>query len=370
MKVTIHLGPAKTGSTALQKTLAANRRFLAKNGILYPETLKEPMARNFNHNILCTGAANPCVMSPLTRRYYETVGESAISRFQREAEYIRQQVRKQRPAQVIISGEHLFRRLSDLGPAIWDNIFSDEEIAIDAIAYVRNPAKRFVSLAQQRLLNSAHLPSSPARMRPILAEWENYFPHAMRIKCFDGIIADHQDLTQEFLATVAPELDISGLVSQHANESMSAEAMVILQEYRAAHHAENENVRPADVRRLIRRLKKIGERGDKAPRPGLRPEIERGVYSALASDIDWIANHFEVDLSPCLDRAKIDENSDFDLRQIRTVRQLCEVDEARVERVRAKLPNLLLIANITKAKTNRGINWRQSVRKLFAVQRR
>jgi|GEM_PF-3696564 len=340
MKVTVHVGPTKTGSTALQKSLAANRKLLRKHGILYPITRD----KGFNHNILLAGLKHQRQIPRLVWHDLQSSGETPAQCFQREAAFIARQIRRHRPAHIILSSEGLFRKPTQFVPEFWTALLADFEFTLDYVAYVRDPAKRLVSSAQQRLRHSHRLKLSAdhLRMGPVLAAIEAAGP--VRLKCFDRIRAEAIDLARDFLADIAPDLPTNRFNTPPANETMSAEAMVVLQDYRAALHAESANEPRGDVRQLLRQFKALGEMGGNVVRPRLRAAVERQVYAALAADIDWLAERYTIDLSACIDRRVIDADpgGELDLQAIDSAAHLCEVDPARVDWLRHRIMQRLL----------------------------
>ena len=60
----VHIGPYKTGSTAIQKVLAASRRSLESAAILYPTSRKtKPLEAHRNRVVLISGLDMPEAMA-------------------------------------------------------------------------------------------------------------------------------------------------------------------------------------------------------------------------------------------------------------------------------------------------------------------
>lgn len=107
MKLILHIGTEKTGSTSIQQALAADREALAARGILYPRLFGRP-----NHTQLAIAAADPNPnnvqqLVELQRQGVDHPGYQA-----RLAECLREEKASGRFDQMIVSSEHFHSRLT------------------------------------------------------------------------------------------------------------------------------------------------------------------------------------------------------------------------------------------------------------------
>ena len=72
VRIILHIGMPKAGSTALQAALAAARRPLGKAGVLYPKGA-------FNHNFLVAGIAPVNRLGRVFAQHREAVGVDDVA---------------------------------------------------------------------------------------------------------------------------------------------------------------------------------------------------------------------------------------------------------------------------------------------------
>ncbi len=105
MKILLHIGGEKTGTTALQNHLAANREYLLDKRVLYPRTLGER-----NHVKAYVFAAEAAV-DELTGQL-DVIDDASRARFRNEiARDLKREVEAAQPDLLIVSNEHLSSRL-------------------------------------------------------------------------------------------------------------------------------------------------------------------------------------------------------------------------------------------------------------------
>ena len=113
MRVLLHIGQSKTGTSAIQAFLTLNRETLAKNGILYP-------AINVSGMSLDLGAHNAVADALLGKsRFPHLSAEEYFEHFYAEAKKIN-------ATTLLLSGEHFFYG----EPRIWDVANEDEYFSI------------------------------------------------------------------------------------------------------------------------------------------------------------------------------------------------------------------------------------------------
>jgi hypothetical protein len=278
MKTVLHIGMPKTGTTALQECLQASRGYLADRRVLYPAN--PPGCRFHNHRLLVFGFTPYRKLPRHILRYPAYTEANLAEKYAEFLGHLYDQVRDSRPAWIVLSSETLFRRL---GPEARRSLRRALEPLGDlaVAAYLRRPSEYYLSNLQQRLKHSYRtgwLWVPP--MSAILAGYARVFgPGAVRPRIYDRSLLAEGDIVRDFLGTSLPEvpIDICKLTpGKHANETVSAEAMDLLGRYRAAFHAEADNVATRDSIELVRTLRRA-DAAVGAPRPRLRPEIAEAI---------------------------------------------------------------------------------------------
>lgn len=122
-QVWIHIGPPKTGTSAIQKWLLGHREWLGSQGILYP-------AYELGPNGISSGHVHT-VLSEASGKFYvdKNKVESLISEFERSDKDI-----------LLLSSEHFFYQVEALAEAF---------TMVRFIAYVRCPIETFESVYNQ-----------------------------------------------------------------------------------------------------------------------------------------------------------------------------------------------------------------------------
>ena len=167
MEWTIHLGTAKTGTTAIQHGLDANRRILLKHGIFYPK-----IGGKAHHALNAIFRPAERVAPSILHRAgndERRMREMAEKGWQR----VRQQINHYRPAKVILSSENFF-----LGPAGDMAQFRERLVEVSPdirlCLYVRSPAPFYLSgLNQQAKSRSSIRPPHPLQVRETIEAASN-----------------------------------------------------------------------------------------------------------------------------------------------------------------------------------------------------
>lgn len=287
MKVVLHIGLPKTGSTSIQSALARSRSLLKRQGVFYPR-----LHMHENHNLLSL---------PFSKNLPRTLGklskaEKAWERTQAQECWLRlgKQISRERPSMVILSSEYFasVSRPDDLISTVMETLPGASNIEV--VAYLRRPSQHYVSLTQQKLKASAKLPV-PRRIQysevlaPFAARCDLHLREMHPQKLVDA------DVVADFVAAVLPGR--SGLVPSagaRKNESVSAEAMALLQEFRRHAFEGQDHVLNLETTRLIKAIRTIEAKHGadvRFTRPRLLPRLETYIdYST--SDNRELRNRF------------------------------------------------------------------------------
>jgi hypothetical protein len=285
MKLILHIGMPKTGSTALQHTLAAAAPDLLRHGICYPAGNGLPK----DHNKLV------CGFTPVERlpRHFRQVYAGDEERKRRDFDTFRStlfgRIRKSKAHTVVLSAEMLFRNTGPEERAALTKVLKQIAEEITIVAYLRSPAKFYMSQVQQVLKASHRIvaPKPPAYRIPLEA-WSTptedirVIPYAR--EQFHG-----QDIALDFLHRFFSDLgEVLEPHHMHAsNQTLSAEGIDILQKYRLYNHAANDGRHTPDTGELIRLITETETNIGNCTKPVLHARLAD--YLARASkDLLWL----------------------------------------------------------------------------------
>ena len=313
MRTTIHIGPPKTGTTALQAALHGAPKKLHDSGVLYPRPVG-----GLDHHAYIAEA-----MRPHMSRWIASRHAGDLDDFQRQveaqAEVIRSQTEMHPPEVLILSAEEFFfdlRYAKDTSALDWLDAHSD---SVTVVAYARRPSERYLSLAQQVLKASHILPPTAYAMRGPLEGWLARYPETVHVRPYSS------DIVADFLGTYAPAAAERIRPGRRPNESMSAEAMALLQEYRLQHHAHEPNHFSAESNDYLARLSAADVATPGLSRPRLLEEVAHAIDRA-AVDTLWLREEFGVEL-PGVDYDHVHYEP---VAAPERVDQFCHVDSARL----------------------------------------
>lgn len=314
LKLLIHAGMPKAGSTALQARLKARRPSLRKSGILYP-------TKTQNHNFLMAGAVPIGSLPRIFRQHYRSDKEALRRDFDEFWGQILRQIEKTSPEIVVMSGENLWTLEDEAAERLKQRL---ETISKDihVVCYVRRPSDFYLSSAQQKIKASHILPKAAGvkyrrHLEAMARLGSQLHVHAYaRAGFVEGDVcldfAERHLGNRDHLAASPEDLT--------QNESLSAEAMAILQDYRAHAHAENDTRFTKDTNVLIRELRALSS----SDRPSLRPEIRRFVDTSSV-DLNWLKDTHGVSFAE-IDYGEIRESEP---KAVDRVADICPVDEIR-----------------------------------------
>lgn len=364
MKLILHLGMPKTGSTSIQTFLSKNRKKLLKLGILYPNV---NISTN-NHNFLSLFLND---QKSIPRRYRAIYKNNTVL-MKRDAEknwkLIKNQIDKVNPEIVILSGEAIFKGFENV-----DKISKFKERLlqitndIEIVVYVRQPSKQYISHVQQRLKASGSFPyPQPFCIQEILQNIESSFERKIKVLTYEREVLYKQDVVSDFINQTLPEyeatLDHSSVTV--ANESISVESMSILQDYRMENHPEKDNLPTIDTFKLLKVLRNVERKYKIGNRPKLREQIANFIdYSS--TDLLYLNKNYNVHFSGIdLNAIKAFENNPYVSHT--KVSDICLVDDE----VKKKI---LMLVIYELSQSDRGIldafkNWISRYQGSFIIQ--
>jgi hypothetical protein len=337
MRVIIHFGPMKTGTTALQESLAAHRHELLAHGVLYPRG-NDP-ANQTNHHLLALAALDE---EQWRDRLWWGHGQDAAMVRRRAASYwasILGEVQRHRPDTMVLSSE-LFSWARELEEFERLRVLvSEASRDIIPCLYIRDPADRWLSHFQQ---SARHIteprPLNAPRFRPQLEIIENIFRRRPVVRAYDRQQLVDGDIVRDFTTTMLGASAWSDTIpSRSSNAALSAEALAILFDFRRVNYSGRRGQGGNTTGRVISDLQAVEASMPPGSRLALHPTV-RAELTRAAIDLPWLRAEYGITFSG------IDYDQPFDARALseRPIDRVEDVVYVDQERKRELLHRLLL----------------------------
>lgn len=291
MRILLHVGMPKAGSTALQQALAGARDALLRRGVLYPRAPHFQDSQNF----LVAGLEERRHALPrMIRTAYEGRMDAVQPAFAKWMESIRAKVDASRPEVLVLSSEWLFGLR---GTSKFDRLgalLAPLGAPIEVVAYVRRPSDQFLSAIQQTLKGSHVIrPPAAVRYRPPLEGFAR-IGGAMHVVRYDRAGFPEGDIVRHFVSTFLPEATpVASGGATSANSTISAEGMAILAGYRRVNHRRSRGRFTADTDRLIEAIRDADAAIGGGSRPRLLPAVRDAVDGA-SDDVLWLRDTYGI----------------------------------------------------------------------------
>ena len=277
MKIILHIGAPKTGTSSIQVTLNRSRKLLAERGIRYPQ-----MPGTNRHSLLAVPFldAVPREFWPRYGRDKAEVDKAAMEAWQDIANL-------EGMPTLILSGETFINLRDGQGLcAVFQRLFPGAEIEI--LCYLRDPRSAFPSDLQQVLKASHRLPEQ--LHRPVVPALRR-FGKIGKIT----LLEFGADAVSDFAARFLPAGMPLNRPDARDNVSMSAEGAQILQSFRLAAFPDQPNVMNDTTKRVLDALASaeaalggVGYFG----KPTLRHEIPGAIIAAAQADLAALEDEF------------------------------------------------------------------------------
>lgn len=314
MRLVLHIGHQKTGSTAIQHAFTENSQNLERRGVLYP-LIDRQVGIPYSHASL-----TPAYLAKIEGRRVTSADTSFAERVWAYCRRIEHEIARCSPDLLILSSEMLFRPL--LEPfreqlKSWINSLSDE---VSVVSYVRRPSDWFLSSVQQRLRSGAAIGAVRHRSwRPVLETYLSAFGDRLHVTTYDPSAFPNGDVVDDFVGRFAPEvgrLDMSVIAG--TNRSSGSEVMAIMQDC----------IRQGDDQNMLSFEAKINEvaraEGLTTTRPRLHPEVEDYI-NLSAVDLIWLAEIFGVVFKE-IDYERVGTVPTLNMPAYVCVADICELD--------------------------------------------
>lgn len=201
-KLILHIGHAKTGTTALQDFFLKKSAQLLKLGYLYP-TKSSP---NANHIVLPAGF----VLGEGFRTPHYLTYQDNFKRFERDFQRfwkaLTSDIQTHSPHTVILSSEWMFRDFSKISRIPLAEFLGQYFSSVKVVAYIRSPVPDYLSSLAQRIKTGYLIPNPAARkIRSIIEYYLEQFPNAVELHPFERQQLRGGDIRHDFFSRYIPE---------------------------------------------------------------------------------------------------------------------------------------------------------------------
>lgn len=231
MRIIVHVGMAKAGSTTLQTSLARSVDFLRDQGVLYPRPNSDD-----GHSLLApivSGTTEPFLF---TKGKYRSTGDfsKASQRFMKSIE---RQIVKEKPKVLILSSEYLSSTFCYTHASTLKDLLARWSTDIDIVIYLREPRSLYTSSLQQTLKFSSRFTppdQHTCQYRSFISHYDDVYPGRVNIVLFDFAQFKNNCMVTDFMERFLPDVGCDGLAQNvtKANVSPSCETTWIVRNYR------------------------------------------------------------------------------------------------------------------------------------------
>jgi SAM-dependent methyltransferase len=239
LKVFLHIGTHKTGTTALQTVFDENRELLKQHGVLYPSA-SPPPAEGLSHQGLASGLADP------------DQGASQWDPLLRELDLAEQDI-------AVISAEGFSVLRNDAVPLV-RSYLADHDVTV--VVYLRRQDEFLNGLYTTPVLyyretrdlpqwREEERPDLHLDYRPLLRRWEGLFGRdSLIVRPYEKVQLEGGEIVSDFCSVIGVELPevVARRIGLLVNKSYPRNAITVL---RSLHHVDElEQVAP-EVRQLF-----------------------------------------------------------------------------------------------------------------------
>lgn len=301
MRIVLHMGQGKTGTTALQRALHAARGALAAHDILYPTMPDGAVA----HHLLLALAEAPERIPPHVSEVHgglEQTRQKAAEAFAG----IAVEVARTRPEVLILSSETLLHGCRREAKLRLHRLLVTLSEDIQPVVYVREPAALYVARAQEKARVAVRpLPPGPQQIRTAIEETEAAFGLMPAVVTFDRARLTEGSIVADFITRfLSNRIAPAEVPDRIENPSLSAEAALLSLRFRALVAPDSDWKQDRRSQRLYRILNRLEQDEGHHLRPQLRPGFAQAIRRASV-DYLWLRDRFDVTF-PEIDYAAID----------------------------------------------------------------
>lgn len=275
MKVYLHIGSNKTGTTSIQGGLSKNRKLLEKQGVCYPGD------ELCHHGFYFTAQQD----EKFWPRQYKDVELDTLQTYVTEHLVKINNDFNRGVNKYILSSEYLF--IDDKRSV--ENILEWFElhvgsIDLEVILFVRDPIEHYIS-SQQQIIKADHKIQSPISyhypFKSVIETWSQF----CKVNVFEykkGV--DSSQVVSKFLG-----LENEGfVVPERTNESLSVEQMLLLEKIQKNVYSDSAGV----FKKHLFTIHNV--KADWLTKPSLKSGVSDLIYKKHYDDLQWLADNYGV----------------------------------------------------------------------------
>lgn len=281
----IHIGSGKTGTSSIQDALLEREKNKENKSFRYPV-----IGSNGHQSI------------EILFKDYTRITRGLKSRFLKDSDDYKAFVKKYSngldkyadSGNVLISSEFLFNfnrlEVERFKGYLEKKGFNEFKVLV----YLRNPSDYYLSLVQQKVKAAYKIPS-PFDFKTNYCDsvdtWREFFGESVCVREFDREKMVGSDVLQDF-SVIASDFfnEYISLKGKPSNETVSAESMVILQDFRRFFYSDQEDCFVQESNLLLKRIKEI-ECNYVGSKPKLKDRYLKAILENSFDDISKLKKY-------------------------------------------------------------------------------
>ena len=290
MKLILHIGTGKTGTTSIQTALYDNHEKLQSLKISYP------IGDSKDHNIL---EASVLEFGKLHRVYRSMYSENHEKPKNIAMDLI-QKIKSSNSDYLVLSGEYFFALGSSEAEVLLD-LLEVSPSDVKVICYVRNPSSYWLSGVQQYLKGSWNLDgliSSRYRFKNGLINWGNVVGYDnVIVRQFSKSKLIGNDIVTDFCNVLSEITNCKVTLPSPGlrNTSVYSEQCILMQELRQELLSVPDNTFNSETRKLNRQIHLCSENLE-LTKMVFKPEVIQYIECLHSEDMDWLKETFDLDI--------------------------------------------------------------------------
>ncbi|MCC2658304.1 MAG: hypothetical protein K0Q76_3412 [Panacagrimonas sp.] len=311
-RIILHIGSPKTGTTTIQRSLFRSRE--QPHGFTYPDLNTGQNKLTAHHHLLLLLKAHDEL--PRRMRYLFTG-----SRYSRTVEDTKAKLREelQNADNIVLSSEYLFS-MRDRHIAALKDILT--ECGVDEILiclYVREPAAYYASIVQEACKGTGPFPQPDSFRYPIkdvIERWSAHFDGQVAVRGFHRDLLANGDVFTDFVTFSSQHFGVTkpAIEPLSENQSISIEALMLLDRYRARFHPTQASTVTRDIDVLVGHLQKLGAAS--YTKVALKPNVSDLIYANHEPALTWLKDRFGIDFTRSQVRAPDPLKTPLDMEDI------------------------------------------------------
>lgn len=301
MKIILHMGTPKTGSTSLQMGLNRIRNELLKEGVFYPVS---PEIIFYSHHLLIALFGKTEFMEVFQIRDFGSQ-ENLLQLTRRFLSEIKENAGKMGCHTIVLSSELTFPGHPGKDPHKLVQSLKEISPDIEPVVYVREPASMYQSQIQQRAKGGNFLkPPNRTNIRTGLEKIEEAFQRLPTVRAFDRKQLTNGDILDDFCSEVLGLKQLGPCLPRiEENVSLSAEVTSTLIAYNKFVETMPDEEGKKRRAYVSRRITEFVDKENYLTKLSLNPEVSKAIRES-ADDFAWLRDKFSIEFEE-LEYAKI-----------------------------------------------------------------